>query len=712
MQGSWDVLICSRDNQPHTRTDKLVTMIEETLESSPLYSELLSFIALLVISGLVLYLIRYYLPLRTTPAYLLIPIFFALVLPASIILLVPIDLASTATDSNIKGSRGIWLPERVILVSWRILYWETFFLTWFILPILGEYADTGYRDHKSRLKWSLKRNLVYQGVVFGSGLAVMIYFFVSAGVSFTTLKGLLVATAYFWSLLFAIYLMGHGLVAIPRRFFRSANLSSRLEDLYSNATKLDEKLVDSIFELEDLEEVVNELAGRRSTMDTKFQDWIEELSDEYHLMKIRPRYPSTQRVSSSEVTLPRIITEKYLADLSRKLSIARHAHARYLEEWNQVVTSAAEIKETLDAYSLGRIEIGKSSPNATLFERFTILTPRARFYLRYYLLPSLNRFLGLFFSLASFFIIWSELIKPINPLFSIISVTVIHHPNSEYGEIGFAGQIVAASWILYMCLAALTSLTEVRVWRGHALVHRNTRGESAIWYSYQVARLSVPLAFNFITFLDPGLYTRTVFYEFLGNLINLTPLSSWFDLLWPTFIIFPVCATLFGLYRKMHDCIGYGDFIDDEERNSDTAHGTASRSRGKDLIDRELQDSSLTRFVQDSSSNRRQAIKIPTKNLSSTTPERRQTSGPSSQLRSSADIHLRPERLSEETSYQTFWHRLKNTVETVQSPNWLENVGDSIKIPKWISGNDRLRSDRNEATGWLNGLRQEGRVRI
>ncbi|RKF55910.1 LMBR1 domain-containing protein 2 [Erysiphe neolycopersici] len=691
-------------------------MIEGILEASPLYSELFFIIALLVISGLVLLLIRYYLPLRKTPAYLLIPIFFALVLPASIILLVPIDLASIATDSNIRESRGIWLPKRVILVSWRILYWETFFLTWFILPILGEYADTGYRDPKSRLIWSLKRNLVYQGVVFGSGLAVMIYFFISAGVSFTTLKGLLVATAYFWSLLFAIYLMGHGLVAIPRRFFRCANLSSRLEYLYSNAAKLDERLVDSIFELEDLEELVNELAGRKSTMDPKFQDWIEELIDEYQFMNIRPRYPPAQRVSSSEIILPRIITEKFIADLSRTLSIAHHAHARYLEEWNQVVISAAEIKETLDAYSLGRIEIGKSSPHATLLERFTIFTPRTRFYFRYYLLPCLNRFLGLFFSLASFFIIWSELIKPINPLFSIISVTVIHHPNSEYGEIGFAGQIVAASWILYMCLAALTSLTEVRVWQGHALVHRNTRGGSAVWYSYQVARLSVPLAFNFITFLDPGLYTRTVFYEFLGNLINLTPLSSWFDLLWPTFIIFPVCATLFGLYRKVHDCIGYGDLIDDEERNSDTAYGTASRSRGKDLIERELQSSSPTRLERDSSSNRRQAKRVSTNSprttLFSTIPEGRQTLGPTPQLRSSSDNQPRPGGLLGENSYQTFWHRLKNTVETVQSPNWLDNVGDSIKISKWISGNNRSGSDRNKATGWLNGLRQEGRVRL
>lgn len=89
-------------------------------------------ISLLVISGLVLLLLRYYLPLRTTPGYLLLPVFLALALPSSIVLLVPIDLASNAgTDTG--AARGIWLPERALLVAWRIAYWLTFLLTWYVL---------------------------------------------------------------------------------------------------------------------------------------------------------------------------------------------------------------------------------------------------------------------------------------------------------------------------------------------------------------------------------------------------------------------------------------------------------------------------------------------------------------------------------------------------------------------------------------------------
>jgi hypothetical protein len=92
-------------------------------------SEIFAAIALLIISFVVLLILRHYLPLRTTPGYVLLPIFFALWLPAFIVLLVPIDLASSAATDD-EAARGIWFPPRLLLVSWRITYWLTFVLTW------------------------------------------------------------------------------------------------------------------------------------------------------------------------------------------------------------------------------------------------------------------------------------------------------------------------------------------------------------------------------------------------------------------------------------------------------------------------------------------------------------------------------------------------------------------------------------------------------
>ena len=104
-------------------------MLQIAGSESPVPFEIFTLVALLILSLVVLLILRYFLPLRTTPAYLLVPVFFALWLPAGIVLLVPIDLASSARADD-EAARGIWLPLRFLQVWWRITYWLTFALTW------------------------------------------------------------------------------------------------------------------------------------------------------------------------------------------------------------------------------------------------------------------------------------------------------------------------------------------------------------------------------------------------------------------------------------------------------------------------------------------------------------------------------------------------------------------------------------------------------
>lgn len=103
-----------------------------TVAGSPVGSEVFTALAVLAISLVVLLIIRYYVPLRSTPAYLLVPVFFALWLPACIVILLPIDLASSARTDD-EATRGIWLPDRLLLIWWRITYWLTFTLTWYAM---------------------------------------------------------------------------------------------------------------------------------------------------------------------------------------------------------------------------------------------------------------------------------------------------------------------------------------------------------------------------------------------------------------------------------------------------------------------------------------------------------------------------------------------------------------------------------------------------
>ncbi|KAB2568938.1 LIMR family protein, partial [Lasiodiplodia theobromae] len=551
-------------------------------------------ISVAVICLLVLLLLRYYLPLRKTPAYLLVPVFLALALPASIILLVPIDLGSVrSVNGEDKGGRGVWLPERALLVCWRIGYWLTFVLTWAILPLLGEYSDAGYLAPKSRFLYSLRSNGQYWMIIIGCSIVGAIYFIMTNGFHFTSLKGLVMALAYAWGLILAIYLMGHGLVALPRRLWRSASIAERLKRIQAHAPKVHEKLEDATEKLEDYEAQVMQLRNKRSSVPREFQEWIEELADTASLLEAQP----SRSVGAPRTTIPSVITEKYLADLTRRLKRARHARLRFEDEWARLVSSAVFTQAILDAAGPKKLDAtaGSTWRRDNFWSRLgrRTLSPRMRYHWHTHLIPALYYALSVFLGLASAAVVWSEFTKAISAKVNIISRTVVHHPSSD-SKIGFAGQCIAALWLLYMVMSALYAITEVKIWGNRALVRRQTYAESACWYSCQVAKLTVPLAYNFITFFEGEIYKETVFFSFLGKLVNLTPLGSGFSSYFPMLILIPVAATLFGLYGRAKRIIGLGEYMEIGDEDDDEIDNAFSGWReGRALIDREVHGNGL-----------------------------------------------------------------------------------------------------------------------
>lgn len=651
--------------------------------SSSVGSDVFAAFALIVISALVLSLLRHYLPLRTTPSYLLTPVFLALALPCSIILLVPIDLASSSgTDTD--GNRGIWLPDRLILVSWRITYWLTFMLTWFILPLLGEYSDSGYREPKDRFVYSLRTNGRYQLIVLSVSIVGAIYFFLQGGFRGQSLKALVMALAYAWGLIMAVYLMGHGLVALPRKLFRNASVSGRLRRLQSHAPMIYDKMEEAIEELGSVETQVSQLYQRKSTLGPDLRDWIEELAEASN-----KQGPQAGGSSSAGNGIPPVVTDRYMAEVARKLKRARHKKARFVDEWKNLVQQAADLQAVLDASSSRQLDFGHRSGI-----RLSFMTPTLRYHIHAHLIPAARVATGTVLALASVGLIWSEIVHIFEggSKLSLIGLTVVHHPGSSRGEIGFGGQLVASAWLLYMCTAALYSMSEIKVWGNRALVKRQTYGESACWYSLQVAKLTVPLSFNFITMLQPTIYKETQFYQFLGKLINLTPLGEGFSRYFPIFVLLPVCATLFNLYGKIKNVLGFGVLDDESEDNA-----IGGWRDGQTLIGRELQSDGsrvgLTPTYHDSSA--RSSLDNRGR------PESRASLLPVTNNARRADPRqdIANEELDDSGRYffQDLGERVKNTFETADRPQWLRELGSTFKKPKWMN------NDSGGGPSWFGG---------
>ncbi|GJN68979.1 hypothetical protein PCL_08140 [Purpureocillium lilacinum] len=672
--------------------------------SVPVGSIIFSVFALLIISVAVLLILRHYLPLRTTPAFYLVPIFFALWLPLVAIILVPIDLASSAATDD-EATRGIWLPQRVVLVSWRITYWLTFVLTWFILPILAEYSDAGYREPNDKLRYSLRQNAQFYAIVAAASIVGLVYVAIAYRLTFDLLKGLVMALAYCWGLFLAIYLMGHGLVSIPRQLIRSASISGQLRRLQSRAPNAYEKMEDALVTLQEIELQVRELGRRKTGTAMDFQDWIEELQDLANVPLNQPP-SSIASLTSHDRIIPTVITEKYLADLTRKLVRARHARSRYVDEWDRLVHEASEMQTILDSAASKKLDFGSASPNSGFWETTTMLTPYTRYLCYYHIFPYARLGLGFFLAAASACIVWSEFVKFPFPMLSVVRLSVIHHWVGNKAQVGFAGQMISAFWICYMCAAALTSMTEVKVWRGRALVKRNTAHEAAFWYATQVAKLCVPLSYNFLTLLTSEVYKKTTFYNFLGRLINVTDLGRWFDNLFPIVVLVPVVATLFGVYGKVKRFFVGIDIIDEEDGNPSN-YGTGSWREGRDLIERELGGNSLLRRREDAiarlsgagaggagggSAAGRSApvLSVPAVRDSAASPARspvRSSTNPRRNLgQGSARVPFSDEPPEDDNIFQIIGHRMKNTMDTIETPKWMQDFGSGIKKPKWMGG--------------------------
>lgn len=505
--------------------------------------------------------------------------------------------------------------------------------------------------------------------------------------------------------------MGHGLVSLPRNLWRSSSISGKLRRIQTKAPKIHDALILANERLEEVEKEVWALSKKGRGSAAEFQEWIEELVDMLQLPESSLSGINATLPERSRSPIPQVITEQYLASLTKRLRAASHRRARFSAAWDSLVRSAANTQTILDSKASKKLTF-RPNPHsiAPIFDRWSILTPYTRYILYYHILPPLRIILSVFLALGSICIIWSEIVNVNNTAsdkLSIIGQTVVHHRKGDRPTIGFAGQVIASAWIAYMCAAAYDSMTSVKVWGGYALVRHRTSGSSACFYASYACRLTVPLAYNFTNFLPKATVKPTVFQNFFGVSIQLTWLGDGFNRYFPVLILLPVFATLFNLYGKVKDCLGFGaDVIEDSDEEAAQYSLSSGWREGRDLIDRELggstSSSSAAAHNQRHSAGTGNTVSSNLLNTEAPTPLSTQRSQSSTQAQTRLQQQrTRQARLDtgivsaniddeDEGAFGSFLHRVKNTLDINTTgdgrpPKWLNDIGDKFKKPKWMN---------------------------
>ena len=187
------------------------------------------------------------------------------------------------------------------------------------------------------------------------------------------------------------------------------------------------------------------------------------------------------------------------------------------------------------------------------------------------------------------------------------------------------------------------------------------------------------------------------------------------------------------MYGKVKKVLGFGVLDDDEEGNP-AGYGTANWREGRSLIEGDLNGRTYlgSATVLGRSSHSRQVDEHDT-----VTPSKQQQSDRLLDPiigRNSQTLYIPPAQRSEnakrqadrptaaaqaaeeedENVFSGFAHRVRNTIDNVERPEWLSDLG---RRPKWMGGRDgdegSGQTDPRRGLGrWFGGRPSDGRVRL
>jgi len=500
------------------------------------------------------------------------------VMSFGIIALIPYDVWEALTGQADQAG-NIERPSQVLVdTSWEAIYWATSFLCWLLCPVLMEFEVAGDFTTAGRLKTSLRRNAVWYVLYMIAGSLILVWVFAGGGGILVSTGGGLVALAAWcmaasnaWGLLLSTFLMGFGLVAVPRHLWRLAAPGEQLQTLYSQAIAMDEARLSTQFELQDvISEARTELASRDTTVwDTKLErafTMLQVTLEECELIHCEltngARAPREEnrggRLQRGGDHSTRV---DLLAQLHRALKQAGLEARRASCRWNDLVQTCLLLEDIEEQMFPSTVELASGSwQGGGCVSGFCARTicrwPLARtcwhslmmLWLRT-LRPRVLRVLAGICAVLSACIVLGQLTMFSNSWsFSLLSLLF----QKEHG-FGLT-QLYCILPLSYMVCTAYWSVFRLKIagWYGLYPNH-NTDTASLLWCASILARLAAPLCYHFLLLIR---VKGTAFQAMMGQMNVVPVLGKSFNDVFPCLVGFLCVCNLLNVYSRLVQLCG------------------------------------------------------------------------------------------------------------------------------------------------------------
>ncbi|MCJ8750179.1 hypothetical protein PDJAM_G00259540 [Pangasius djambal] len=304
-----------------------------------------------------------------------------------------------------------YIPDGILPVFWRVVYWTSQFLTWLLIPFMQSYARSGGFSISGKIKTALIENAIYYGTYLFIFCSLLIYVAISPQwhLSWYDLRTIGITAANTWGLFLLVLLLGYGLVEIPRSYWLASCHGHLLSKTYFKAAKLMTEKTDAEENLEDVMEdvrAVNESIKYnhplRKCIDTilkkcpaEYQEKMGRNMDDYEdFDDKRNPYPS----------------KKSLVKLHKQVIYAVQRHNRTQVQWQILLEEAIRLEDVAKNEMSSARQFVHSQPSNQsngCFRKY-IYTPAAEWYWECVLRRWCYRVLAVVLCVLSVLVVWSE----------------------------------------------------------------------------------------------------------------------------------------------------------------------------------------------------------------------------------------------------------------------------------------------------------------
>ncbi|KAG8011967.1 LMBR1 domain-containing protein 2 [Nibea albiflora] len=476
-----------------------------------------------------------------------------------------------------------FIPDGILPVFWRVVYWTSQFLTWLLLPFMQSYARAGAFSRVGKMKTALIENAIYYGTYLLIFISLLIYVAAQWKLSWRELQTIGITAANTWGLFLLVLLLGYGLVEIPRSYWRSSSQGYLLAKTYFKAAKMatekaeaEENLADIMEDVAGIHKSVRHNHSLRKCVDTILTkcpaDYREDM--ERH----------AESSGGEKNVLP---TKRSLINLHKKVITAVQRHNQTQVQWSILLNEAFHLEDVAKSQSSSVRYFIHSLPSTHhqgWIHRF-IYSPTVEWYWECVFRQGFYRLLAVVLCLLSAAVVWSECTffstRPVLSLFAVF----VRMAEKQHNYICI--EMVCFVSILFLCVCVYSTVFRIRFFNYYYLVpHHQTDAYSLQFSGMLFCRLTPPLCLNFLGLIhmDSAIShqdrIQTSYTSIMGSMLVLSFISDGFYIYYPMLVLLLCFATFYSLGSRCLNLLGFHQYITDSDMTSDLV------DEGKELIRR------------------------------------------------------------------------------------------------------------------------------